>query len=510
MADLPSKTGRRSRAEFDFDTSDFCDFPVTHWRSVLPELHGVFERAFFSLRRHSSFDMGAVFLFDPEAQLFRTAKIISGGEMLDGEEEMPLPPKSPMWRLIRRETDFLVLGPPDNAAFLPLAAFGTFLGALRVDRGRARKPFTRTERDFLVRFADALSTAMWRVNYAVHDRLRDNQLRTFSEVSVLIHQSLRLKKLLEDVARKIVKNLGMDRVKIFLVDRKRKSLQGELGYTLSEGLVDITDEKYPLKADGNPLVDALVGNPRNPMLTAFRQPVRYIPLRARNEVMGVFMVDNLLSQQEISQDELRLLETLAGQLGLAVKNAELYEGVEELSITDELTRLYLPRYFKERLEQECQRSARADGSFAICMLDVDRFKNINDTYGHPIGDRVLQELAKQLRAASRQIDVVCRYGGDEFIILLPNTKAEQALQFAQRLRLRVRDVQIPLPHEQALQVGVSIGIAVYPEHSRQAEELIRLADTALYGAKSGGRNDARLYSPDARRQAPEINDVQPS
>jgi diguanylate cyclase (GGDEF)-like protein len=472
---------------------------IQHWASVLAELHDVFERAFHVMHGALPFNVGAVFLFDHDRQVFRAAKVMSGGEILDGEEEMPLPARSPLWKLMRRETDLLVVGPPDNATFVPLVAFENVLGVLRVDRWRGRS-YTPAEREFLQSLARSLALAIWRINLAVQDRIRDTQLRTFNEVSVLIHQSLRLKKLLEDVAKKVVKNLGFDRVKIFLADAKKKVLHGELGYAISEGLIDISEEVYPLKGAGNPLVDALVDNGRNPALSSFRQPIRYIPLRARSEVMGVFMVDNLLSQQEITPEEIQLLETLAGQLGLAVKNAELYEGVEELSITDELTRTYLPRYFKERLEQECQRAARTGAKFAVCMLDVDRFKSINDTYGHPMGDRVLQELARQLRAVSRQIDVVGRYGGDEFAILLPNTNAEQAMQFAQRLRQKVNELQFALPHEQSLPISVSLGIAIYPEHAHQAEELVKLADTALYWSKTGGRNDVRLYTPEAARQ----------
>jgi diguanylate cyclase (GGDEF)-like protein len=501
MADRTSGA-RRDRIDLGLSNTELGQLRIRHWRMVLNELHDVFDRAFQHLHRRVRFDLGAVFLFDHDRQVFRSVKVMSAGEVLEGEEEMPLPARSPLWRLFRGQTDFLVLGPPDNAAFVPLEAFDNLLGMLRLDRWREGPAFTEREKESIRRLADSLALAVWRVNLAVQDRVRDTQLRTFNEVSVLIHQSLRLKKLLEDVARRIVKNLGFDRVKIFLVDPKKKILRGELGFAIAEGLMDISEEVYPLKAGGNPLVDALTGNPRNPMLASFRQPIRYIPLRARSEVMGVFMVDNLLSQQEITADEIQLLENLAGQMGLAVKNAELYEGVEELSITDELTRLYLPRYFKERLEQECQRAARTNAPFALGMLDVDRFKGINDTYGHLVGDRVLQELAKQLRSVTRQIDVVGRYGGDEFCLLLPNTNAEQALQFAQRLRQKVAEIQFPLPHDTPLTITVSVGVAVYPQHGSQAEELIRLADAALYSAKSGGRNDVRLFSPEAGRGQP--------
>jgi diguanylate cyclase (GGDEF)-like protein len=433
----------------------------------------------------------------------RSVKVMSGGEMMDGEEEMPLTSRSPLWQIIHRRKDFLAMGPPDHAVFSLLEAFGHPLGVLRLDRWSVHRPLFPAERRALQRISRSLALAVWHTATSVHTRLMDTQLRTFNEVSVLIHQSLRLKRLLEDVAKKIVRNLGFDRVRVYLVDPKKKVLRGELGYAIFEGLTDISDEVHPLKpGGGNPLVETLLGKARHPVADTYRETLRYIPLRSRNEIMGVFLVDNLLSQQPLAPEEVQLLETLAGQLGLAIKNAELYEGVEEMAITDELTRVYLPRYFRERLDQECLRAARAGTSFSVCMLDVDYFKRINDTYGHPVGDRVLQELSRQLLITSRKIDVVCRYGGDEFIILLPNTNAEQALQFAQRLRQNVNDLPFPLPHEQALRVSISAGIAVYPTHAVQAEELIRLADVALYGSKADGRNRVRLFSPEAERKGP--------
>ncbi len=491
--------GKMRPASLGLEDSDLGVLRIRQWREVVAELHGVVEKAFHLIHRAVGFDMGAFFLLDPDAQVFRAIKVMSQGELLDGEEEMPLPPHSPLRRLLEGRKDFLVFGPPENAVFIPLIAFAKVLGVLRLDRWRQRRSFTSREKDFLRQVARSLGLAVWRIHLMVQERAWDNQLRTFNEVSMLIHQSLRLKKLLEDVAKRIVKNLGFDRVKVYLVDPKKKTLRGELGYTIFEGAMDISEEIHPIRPGVNPLVDALLGDGRPSGGEVYRETIRYIPLRARTDVTGILMVDNVLSQQEISEDEIRILEILAGQLGLAIKNAELYEGVEELSITDELTRLYLPRHFRERLEQECQRAARANGRFALCMLDVDLFKRINDTYGHPVGDRVLQGLARQLRAVSRKIDVLCRYGGDEFMILLPDTSAEQALQFAERLRESIERLPFPLPHEQALHVSVSVGVAVYPENGALAEDLIRTADAALLWGKSRGRNAVHLYSPEAER-----------
>jgi diguanylate cyclase (GGDEF)-like protein len=493
---------------FPFPWAEPESLKIRHWREVVTELHRVFGQSLQRIRRQAAFDSAAAFLWDPEAGVMRAVKTVSGEEVIDGEEELPLTPKSPLRGLMQGGLEWLTLGPPDNAAFVPLKVFSSLLGLIRLSRGRTRRPFTRNEKRFLLQQAHALSLAVWWINSSVQDRLREAQWRTFNEISVLIHQSLRLRKLLEDVAKKVVKNFGFDRVKIFLVDSKKKVLRGELGYTLFEGLTDISKEMYPLKAGENALVNplsrfpfVLPGRQEESLLGGLHRRILHsVPLQARQETLGVFMVDNLLSQQEISAEEIQLLETLAGQLALAIKNAALYEGVEELSIRDELTKLYLVRYFKERLEQECLRAVRSHIPFALCMVDVDRFKSINDTYGHPMGDRVLQGIAQQLQLVSRKMDVVARYAGDEFIVLLPNTSADQALQFAQRLRQSVYGLAFSMPspedpgESQALRVSVSIGVSVYPLHGTQAEQLIQTADAALYLSKRGGRNDVRLFS----------------
>ncbi len=170
----------------------------------------------------------------------------------------------------------------------------------------------------------------------------------------------------------------------------------------------------------------------------------------------------------------------------ALKNLVLFEEVKSLAIRDGLTGLYNYRHFWEILKHEVEKCKRYQNPLSLLFLDLDNFKIINDTLGHPQGDVVLKTLAAYLQGAVRQADVVCRYGGEEFVVLLPETPADQALKLAERLRLKISQMNIPLP-DLDLQFTVSIGVAgLTPKMNGEA--LVDAADAALYRAKQAGKN----------------------
>jgi diguanylate cyclase (GGDEF)-like protein len=237
-----------------------------------------------------------------------------------------------------------------------------------------------------------------------------------------------------------------------------------------------------------------LGKTGDERIEKYQRTIVYLPLRTRDENMGVLMVDNLLSQQEIPPDQIPILTAIAGQLGMAIKNARLFQGVEELSITDGLTGLYLLRYFKQRLKEEFYRAERTHGQLSLMILDIDHFKRFNDTYGHPSGDTILTTVADRILSNARKVDLTARYGGDEFVILLPDTSADEALMLAERLHHAVSGETLILPDKNTIHITVSIGVATYPTHAATIDELIKRADEALYWIKSHGRNRIRLYS----------------
>jgi diguanylate cyclase (GGDEF)-like protein len=191
---------------------------------------------------------------------------------------------------------------------------------------------------------------------------------------------------------------------------------------------------------------------------------------------------------------------VAGQLSLAIKNARLFQGVEELSITDGLTGLYLLRYFKQRLKEEFFRAERTNSPLSLIILDIDHFKRINDTFGHPIGDTILAYVAERVMSNARKVDLTARYGGDEFVILLPDTSPDEALLLAERLHQTISKDFVTLPDGTSIHLTVSVGVATYPTHAATTDELIKRADEALYWIKSHGRNRIRLYSADIKNK----------
>jgi diguanylate cyclase (GGDEF)-like protein len=159
-----------------------------------------------------------------------------------------------------------------------------------------------------------------------------------------------------------------------------------------------------------------------------------------------------------------------------------------LAITDSLTGVHTRRFLEAQLLAEVTRAQRDGGAVALCIIDVDRFKTVNDSFGHPAGDRALVEIARRLRLGSRSADLLVRYGGEEFALLMPGARADQLVPVAERLRAEVARTPVPLAPDTCVALTVSIGAAGYPQHGRSPAELIEAADRALYTAKENGRD----------------------
>ena len=190
-----------------------------------------------------------------------------------------------------------------------------------------------------------------------------------------------------------------------------------------------------------------------------------------------------------SREEEELLEYLAGQAVVSIENASLHETVQRQARTDELTGLANVRAFASIVERELERSRRFDTPLALVMVDIDDFKEVNDTYGHQQGDEVLAQVAGVLRNLSRELDAPARYGGEELAVVLPQTDAAGAELLAQRMREAVEALQVSrIGGRGTLSVTASFGVASVPESARDRGELIAAADAALYRAKRAGKN----------------------
>ena len=216
-----------------------------------------------------------------------------------------------------------------------------------------------------------------------------------------------------------------------------------------------------------------------------------IPLEIENDMWG--MLEGTSPQPEIfSEADLRLLSILGGIASLALNNVFLYKRTQELAITDGLTGLYVQRYFKERLDEEIQRSNRHQLQLSVALIDIDHFKDINDTYGHMAGDAVLRQLSDLLRHRFRETDFLCRYGGEEFAVMMMQTDIREAFKVCESIRKAVETEKFFLPVESfkpvQARITVSVGVAKLAEKIEGNKELLSLSDEALYRAKSDGRN----------------------
>jgi diguanylate cyclase (GGDEF)-like protein len=217
----------------------------------------------------------------------------------------------------------------------------------------------------------------------------------------------------------------------------------------------------------------------------------------RGRKIGVLNVTDKTAGGTFDDVDLSLLEIIGPQIAVALDRAEWQERATQfqlMSITDPLTGLLNRRYLEERLTEELNRSSRYNYSMSCLMIDIDDFKNYNDRNGHQAGDVALKITAHCLKATLRSADVACRYGGEEFCILLPQTTQSEAGVIAERMRQRVTETDYPYDKSQPLgTVSISIGISTFGKHIDTAEKVIAAADRALYNAKSQGKNRIDFY-----------------
>lgn len=217
------------------------------------------------------------------------------------------------------------------------------------------------------------------------------------------------------------------------------------------------------------------------------QPYLCLPMMAQGEILGVFhlRLDHDGDFQQVTE-QLGVITT--ERISLAIANLRLRESLRMQSIRDPLTGLFNRRYMEETLERELHRMARHKRALGLIMLDIDHFKQFNDTYGHLAGDSILQKIGHVLKESTRGEDIACRFGGEEFILILPEANSDSIIQRAEHLRETIHDLTVLYHGQEMGRVSVSVGISCYPVHGITTEELIRAADAALYQAKQFGRN----------------------
>lgn len=251
-----------------------------------------------------------------------------------------------------------------------------------------------------------------------------------------------------------------------------------------------------------------------------------VPMISHNRMIGVISMQKY-APDAFMPEEIRLLETIATQAAIAIENSQLFAHVQkelkqhretqaalekandqlmaqvkqiealqvelkEQAVRDPLTGLFNRRYLKETLEREISRARRDGSSIGIMIMDIDEFKNVNDSFGHTAGDRFLQAVGELLRANIRTEDIVCRYGGEEFVIVMPGASLQIAFERAELIRIKFDQMYVPFDNE-LLHATISLGVAAYPIHGTDGEDALIRADRALYRAKQAGRNRVEAY-----------------
>ena len=393
----------------------------------------------------------------------------------------------------------------ESLLMVPLISKDRVIGALALDYTRRGQRFTDEQVNLAATIGSQVAMVIENAQLFEAERRKATQLRTIGQVGQQIASLLNLDELLHRVVSLLVDIFGYYYANVLMVDEEAQ----EIVLAATAGQTGRAFEGLRLKIGEQGITGWVAGSGEPLLVNDVDKEPRYyfveeladtkselaVPIKLRGEgspegsprrVIGVLDVQSV-EPGAFDEMDLSTLTTLADQLAVAIENARLYQETERLAITDGLTGLYNRRHFYELLEREVEAVKRYDGQISLIMLDIDHFKVYNDTYGHLVGDALLRELARLLVQDSRKVDVVARYGGDEFVILLPHTDKEQAVVLAERIRTGVEEYEFW--GEEVLPTGeiaVSVGVATCPEGTAEPEALVRAADMALLEAKKRG------------------------
>lgn len=289
----------------------------------------------------------------------------------------------------------------------------------------------------------------------------------------------RLNLLQEVVSIKLISFLDLESLCQFIVDKTTEI------FKMEEGCLYLKD-----RATGGMTFRTTKG--KGPEGAARgRFPVA-IPLRTEKEEIGGIRLAGGKAKSDLDDMERQIASILGNQFALALERVRLYESLREQSLTDGLTGVFNVRFFHETLGKEIQRARRYQRALSLVIMDIDNLKKINDSYGHLAGDTVLKDIAKLIKETAREADIVVRYGGDEFVVIMPETDQKQAFKSAVRILDKVREHRFGVDQGR-LRVTLSAGVADYPGGDMTESDLLKMADEALYQAKAEGRDRVCLY-----------------
>jgi diguanylate cyclase (GGDEF)-like protein len=375
---------------------------------------------------------------------------------------------------------------------IPLMVRDEVVGVLDCQSDRANH-FDSETIDLLTLFSTQASMALQNARLYSLEQQRARQLQAINAIAQQTTAVLELEELLSRVCKLIQEAFQVSHVSLFLREDHDLVLRAHHG-TLTPriptgGRFSAANEPWAsILAKGSTANERDISDATTMRFFAESASRMRIPLISFGQTLGVLALDS--STPDAFRDgDLQSLESVADICATAIQNAHYVERVKQLAYLDGLTGIFNRRFFEMRIVEEIERARRYNTGMAIIMADIDQFKRLNDEFGHVLGDEVLRQVSSLFNQQLRKIDVVCRYGGEEFAILLTQTGARLAMNVAEKLRKLVENWQFPgVPRP----VTISAGAAAYPEHGSNRDELVKSADAALYAAKQAGRNKVCL------------------
>lgn len=327
-----------------------------------------------------------------------------------------------------------------------------------------------------------------------------NEVNLFHELGKALTSSLQLDQVLRTIMEKINEVLRPDTWSLLLMDPEKHELYFQIAtgkgaealkdvrIKVGQGLAGWVAESGEAVVVPDTSKDSRFFGQVDERTKVATRSIVAVPVRFREQCLGVIELINCIGPEGFSQRDLALLEALADYAAIAIENARHVQRIHELTITDDCTTLYNARHLNFMLDTELYRSHRYAFEFSLIFIDLDHFKNVNDTYGHLMGSKLLAEIGAAIKEKCRLIDLAFRYGGDEFVLLLPQTSKENAVGVASRLHKLIRETVWLKEAGLNVHITASVGVASYPSDSRTKAELLHLADEAMYLVKNTSRD----------------------
>jgi diguanylate cyclase (GGDEF)-like protein len=326
--------------------------------------------------------------------------------------------------------------------------------------------------------------------------LRKSRVEQALSTMISLHFSLDISNVIDSALEYLPKLIQADAWALFVStdDSERLEMVGEVNAPPSQPLVLVDEDKNNLivhaALNGRSLIQDLESEPSNdPRYSKGNYgSVMCLPLHTHARLFGVLEILTARGSRKLTIEDLELGEHIAVSLAAALANANNFASAERLCQIDDLTQLYNSRYLHQVLESEVRRARRYKIPISVIFLDLDGFKLVNDANGHLCGSATLTEVANLMLGLVRETDIVARYGGDEFVIVLPETPADRAVTIAERIRKQIEAHVFRGGGDSEIYLTASFGVASYPEHASSPAALIRCADKAMYKAKESNKN----------------------